>query len=87
MGPMAPTALLLAIAAGAVTSALGYALWYTILPRLGAQRAAIAQLTVPLIAAGAGVAVLAETVDARFAVAAILILGGIWWSLRPPGRT
>ena len=44
----------LAVLSGAVTSGLGYALWYAILPALGAGRAAVAQLTVPLLAAAGG---------------------------------
>jgi len=36
--------------AGAVTSGLGYALWYRVLPQLPTTTAAIAQLSVPVIA-------------------------------------
>ena len=67
----------LGILSGAVTSGLGYALWYAILPALGAQRGAVAQLTVPLIAAGAGVVILDETIGLRFALASLLVLGGV----------
>ncbi|MGR3342376.1 MAG: EamA family transporter, partial [Paracoccaceae bacterium] len=72
----------LAVISGAVTSGAGYALWYTVLPRLAASVAALAQLTVPLIAAAAGLALLDEPVSARFAVAAVLVLGGVIYSLR-----
>ncbi|MEZ5911793.1 MAG: DMT family transporter [Paracoccaceae bacterium] len=44
-GTLAPTGLILATISGAVTSGLGYALWYAILPALGASRAAAAQLS------------------------------------------
>jgi drug/metabolite transporter (DMT)-like permease len=67
----------LAILSGAVTSGLGYALWYRILPALGASRAAVAQLTVPLIAAAGGAALIGEGVGAGFALAAVLVLGGV----------
>ena len=67
---------------GAVTSGAGYALWYSVLPRLAASVAAVAQLTVPVIAAAGGLALLGEPVSARFAVAAILVLGGVVYSLR-----
>lgn len=67
----------LAVVSGAVTSGLGYALWYAVLPNLGAARAAVAQLTVPVIAAGAGALLLAEPVGWRFAAAALLVLGGV----------
>ena len=71
----------LAMVSGAVTSGLGYALWYSVLPSLGATRAAVAQLSVPLITAAGGLA-LGEAVTARFALAALLILGGVALSLR-----
>ena len=72
----------LAVISGALTSGAGYALWYTVLPRLAASVAAVAQLTVPLIAAAAGMALLGEPVSARFALAAVLVLGGVIYSLR-----
>ena len=71
------TGLALAALSGAVTSGLGYALWYAILPALGAARAAVAQLTVPVIAALGGAALLAEVPGLRFWLAAVLVLGGV----------
>jgi drug/metabolite transporter (DMT)-like permease len=71
----------LAVLAGAVTSGLGYALWYTVLPRLAATTAAVVQLSVPVIAAGAGALLLGEVVGLRFIAAAALVLGGIGLSL------
>ena len=67
----------LAVVSGAVTSGLGYALWYAILPHLGAARAAVAQLTVPVIAVAGGAALLAEAPGWRFALSATLVLGGV----------
>jgi drug/metabolite transporter (DMT)-like permease len=69
--------LALAAVSGAITSGLGYALWYAILPRLGAARAAVAQLTVPVIAALGGAGLLAEWPGARFWLASVLVLGGV----------
>lgn len=85
-GPVPPTpaGLWLALLSGTLTSGLGYALWYQILPALGAGRAAVAQLTVPLIAATAGLALLAEPLDARFALATCLVLGGVALALLNP---
>lgn len=74
--------LLLAIVSGAVTSGAGYALWYAILPRLEASVAAVAQLSVPIIAAAGGVFLLQEPVSIRFVVSAALVLGGILVSMR-----
>ncbi len=66
-----------AIASGAITSGVGYAVWYATLPALKSSTAAIVQLSVPLIAAVGGVIVLAEPVSARLAVASLAVLGGI----------
>ncbi|NEX47084.1 DMT family transporter [Pseudotabrizicola algicola] len=67
----------LAVVSGAVTSGLGYALWYAVVPRLGAARAGVAQLTVPMLAALGGALVLGEGVGWRFWGASALILGGV----------
>lgn len=67
----------LAVVSGAVTSGGGYALWYSVVPQLGAARAGVAQLSVPILAAFAGVLWLAEPLSLRFAVASILVLGGV----------
>jgi drug/metabolite transporter (DMT)-like permease len=68
---------LLAAISGAVTSGLCYSVWYAVLPRLGATRAAIVQLTVPVLAALGGVAILGETLNTRIGVAGAAILGGV----------
>jgi drug/metabolite transporter (DMT)-like permease len=77
------TGVWLAVVSGAVTSGLGYALWYTVLPRLGAARAAVAQLSVPIIAALGGAALLAEVPGLRFWLASALVLGGVAWASLP----
>lgn len=71
------TGVALAIVAGAITSGLGYALWYVVLPNLAASVAAVAQLTVPVIALAAGVALLGEEITLRIALASALVLGGV----------
>ncbi|GHB39484.1 transporter [Pseudovibrio japonicus] len=67
----------LAIVSGAVTSGLGYALWYSIIPKLQTSTAAVAQLTVPIIATAGGIVFLAETIDLRFVIAAFMVLSGV----------
>ncbi len=57
--------LMLAVASGAITSGLGYALWYRVLPRIGATQGAIVQLTVPVIAGFGGLLCAAEPFTAR----------------------
>lgn len=66
-----------AIASGAITSGLGYALWYRVLPLLRSTTAATIQLSVPVIAALAGVVFLGEAITLRLALASVAILGGI----------
>jgi drug/metabolite transporter (DMT)-like permease len=66
-----------AIASGALTSGLGYAMWYAVLPSLKASQAATIQLSVPVIAALGGVAFLNEVMTEQFALASVATLGGI----------
>ena len=67
----------LAVLSGAVTSGMGYALWYGILPRLDASVAAVAQLTVPVIAIAGGMIFLGETLETNTVLASALVLGGV----------
>jgi drug/metabolite transporter (DMT)-like permease len=66
-----------ALASGAITSGLGYAIWYTALPALRATTAATVQLSVPAIAAFGGVLLLGESLSPRLGLASLAILGGI----------
>ncbi len=66
-----------ALASGAVTSALGYAVWYMVLPALKSATAATVQLSVPVIAAIGGVLLLSEPLTLRLVLAGVAILGGI----------
>lgn len=87
----APSGIGLAILSGAVTSGLGYALWYSILPRLTGQTAAVVQLSVPIIAIAGGTLLLGEAVTLSLALAAALVVGGIavavTASAAPAGRS
>jgi drug/metabolite transporter (DMT)-like permease len=67
----------LAVASGAITSGIGYVIWYAALPGLSAMRAATVQLSVPLIAAFGGALFLSEAITPRLALASVAILGGI----------
>jgi drug/metabolite transporter (DMT)-like permease len=67
----------LAVASGAITSGLGYAIWYRVLPQLQATQAATVQLSVPVIAAGGGILLLQEPLTLRLILAGITVLGGI----------
>ncbi|HET8714488.1 MAG TPA: DMT family transporter [Holophagaceae bacterium] len=67
----------LALLSGALASGGAYALWYAVLPRLGAVRASVAQLAVPLITAGAATLLLGEVPSLAWGLAAVLTLSGI----------
>jgi drug/metabolite transporter (DMT)-like permease len=67
----------LSVASGGVTSGIGYVIWYRALAKLTAVQAASVQLTVPVLAAAGGVALLGEQVTLRLLAAAALTLGGI----------
>ena len=84
---LAMKGVLLAVLSGAVTSGLGYALWYAVLPQLEASIAAVAQLTVPVIAMAGGLLFLAEVPDWDFVIGAVLVLGGVGLSLVKRGKT
>jgi drug/metabolite transporter (DMT)-like permease len=66
-----------AVASGALTSGIGYAIWYTALPALKATHAATVQLSVPVIAALGGIIFLGESLTLRLVLASVAILGGI----------
>ena len=72
-----PTGLAYAALSGAIMSGLGYAMWYYVLPQIQATTAALAQLTVPLIAMGGGVVFLGEAVGWKFVIGSILVLSGV----------
>lgn len=85
----APLGIGLALLGGAVTSGLGYALWYSLVPQLAATTAATVQLTVPVIALAAGAALLGEAPAPRLILGAAVVLGGIGLALprqARPGR-
>jgi len=68
---------LYAVLSGAITSGLGYVIWYAALPSLKSTQAAIVQLSVPAIAALGGALLLAEPITERLLLASAAILGGI----------
>src|SRR2546421_3542148 len=66
-----------AITSGAVTSGLGYVIWYSALPGLKTASAATVQLSVPVLAATGGILLLGEPITARYVLASVAVLGGI----------
>ena len=73
---------LFALLSGGLTSGVGYALWYAVLPRLAATQAASIQLSVPLLTVLAGSLMLGEALTGRLLITGLAILGGIVLVLR-----
>jgi drug/metabolite transporter (DMT)-like permease len=72
-----PMGLFYAVLSGMLASGCGYILWYSVLPRLSAAQGASVQLSVPVIAALAGAALIGEAVSLRLCIASAAVLGGI----------
>jgi drug/metabolite transporter (DMT)-like permease len=73
---------LLAALSGGLASGLGYAAWYTALPRMRSMTAANLQLCVPVIAALFGAFMFKEAITKRLIVASIFVLGGVFVATR-----
>ena len=72
-----------AVLSGAAASGLGYVAWYAAVRALSATRAAVVQLSVPVLAAAGGAVFLGETVTARLVLSSVGILGGIALAVIP----
>jgi drug/metabolite transporter (DMT)-like permease len=68
---------MLAVASGAITSGLGYAIWYRALPRITVTQAAVAQLSVPALAALGALALLGVALSPRLLLSGLMVLGGV----------
>lgn len=78
--------IVLAILSGAIASGVGYSVWYAALKHHTATRAAVLQLSVPVIAAFGGVMLLSEEMTTRLLIAAATILGGVGLAIAGRGR-
>ena len=78
---------ILAILSGAVTTGLGYAVWYSALRGLTATRAALVQLLVPVITVTGGVVFLREPLSPRVLLSAAIVIVGIALALTANERT
>jgi drug/metabolite transporter (DMT)-like permease len=81
------TGAILALLSGAVTTGLGYAVWYSALRGLTATRAALVQLLVPVITVAGGVVLLREPLSPRVVLSAAIVIGGIALALTANERT
>lgn len=73
---------LYALLSGAVTSALGYVLWYRVLQNLRAMTASTIQLSAPVLDSVGGILLLGEALTRDLLIASVLILGWLWLVLR-----
>lgn len=73
---------LYAMLSGALTSGLGYVLWYRVLQHMRAMTASTVQLSAPVIATLGGIILLHEALTLSLLIASVLILGGIALVLR-----
>ena len=77
----------LAILSGAVTSGLGYGIWYSVLPSLTRAQSGIIQLLPAPLATLGGLALLGEPITLRILLASLFILSGVLIGvLRRPDR-
>ena len=74
----------LALVSGVLASGFGYVAWYAALAGLTGTRAALVQLSVPVLAAAGGVIFLGERPSTRLVGSAVLVLGGIAAALAAP---
>lgn len=82
-----PLGIVFAVVSGAITSGVGYAIWYTVLPGLSAWRAALVQLLTPVLTAVAAVVILGESMSWRLLIAGGLIVSGVVISITKPRAT
>ncbi len=72
----------LAVISGAITSALGYLIWYEVLPKIRITTASILQLIVPILAIFLSVIVLDEKFSFELGISTFIILFGIFLALK-----
>lgn len=73
--------LFLAVFSGVVTSALGYIIWYMVLPKMDILTAVVLQLLSPVIAIILGILVLNEKLSIELFTSTFIILFGIFITL------
>jgi drug/metabolite transporter (DMT)-like permease len=83
-GPLTPEGLAYAALSGALASALGYALWFHVLPRLDGLAAGAAQLSVPVIAIAGGALWLGERPGPATLAACAVVLAGVGLAVVQP---
>ena len=72
----------LAVISGAITSGLGYLIWYEVLPKIQITTASVLQLIVPILAIFLSVIILDEKFSLELAISTFIILFGIFLALK-----
>lgn len=72
----------LAVISGAITSALGYLIWYEVLPKIQITTASVLQLIVPILAISLSVIILNENFNFELGISTFIILFGIFLALK-----
>lgn len=68
---------LYAVLSGAITSGMGYAVWYAVLPKLTVTGSSVVQLSAPVLASLAGALFVHEAITVGFLLTSMAVLGGI----------
>lgn len=76
-GAYSARGVVLALISGGITSGLGYAVWYKVIPHLRGEVASIVQLSVPVIAVFMGAVWLDELISARILFSCMAVLVGV----------
>lgn len=74
---LSPEGAVLAVVSGALTSGMGYVVWYAALNYLGSLQAALVQLSVPALAAAGGAMLLREALTLQVVLSGLAVLGGL----------
>jgi drug/metabolite transporter (DMT)-like permease len=74
---------ILATISGAVTSGIGYAIWYRALPRLSVMQAAVTQVCTPILAALGATVLLGEHLSPRLVATGLAVLAGVALVMAP----
>jgi drug/metabolite transporter (DMT)-like permease len=69
--------ILFATISGAITSAIGYTLWYTVLPSLSRSQSGVVQMAPAPFATIGGLLLLNEAITFQIILASLLVLGGV----------
>lgn len=72
----------LALVSGTITSAIGYTIWYTVLPQMKIVTASIIQLLVPIIAIVLSIVFLDESLTFHISISVILVSFGVYLSIK-----